>query len=164
MSTGSHRRSAGSPGRLLATVVGVSLVSVGLGACTSDGGDTALVGDSYMSEMTTICVSTDDRLAALPAPPEQISPTDWAAEVARAFRAESTAASNLTVDGDIRELHRSFTTTTADLADTYDDLSATLTTDPDGIGEINVEITELSLGRDDVATELGLDACVRSGS
>ena len=82
--------------------------------------------------------------------------------MARAYRAEATAASNLVVDASVREAHRSYTVTTEDLVDRYDDLSAALSTAADDIGDITTAITELSLGRDDVAADLGLEACVRS--
>ena len=51
-----------------------------------------------------------------------------------------------------------------DLAAAYDDLAVAVGAGTDDIMSVTTEITELSLGRDDVAVRLDLDTCVRSGS
>lgn len=146
-------------GLLVATLVVVAAAT----GCSSDGDGSggALGGDDYTAAMTDLCRRTDDRLDALPAPPEQISADDWATEVARALRAEQTAADALVVDAELRSDHGAYTTTTGDLAARYDDLAAALAASDD-VTTLTTEITELSLGRDDTAAQLGLDACVRS--
>lgn len=143
-------------------VLAATAIAIVSGGCASAGGGGTLTPADYDATMTEICVATDARLDALPTPPEQIGASDWAGEVSRAFRAEASSASALTVDAEVRELHRSFVTTTQDLADQWSQLATALATDPDDIGSTDVEITALSLGRDDVATDLGLEACVRS--
>lgn len=141
------------------------VATVGTVACQSSGDDTAaLTGDAYVTATEAICADTNERLDALPSPPDGISATDWADEVALAFGAESERTRDLLVDGEFRSTHLDFVTTTTELADRYRALSATITDDPDGIGAISTEITELTLGRNDLALELGLDGCVRSGS
>lgn len=146
--------------------LGVALAFATLGiaasACTSSGsGSTALIGSAYVTATDLICADTNSRLDALPSPPDGISATDWADEVALAFSAESQRTGDLLVDSSIRGTHLDFVTTTSELADRYSTLSATITNDPDSIGAISTEVTELTLGRNDLAAELGLDDCVR---
>ncbi|BAN04031.1 hypothetical protein YM304_37170 [Ilumatobacter coccineus YM16-304] len=141
------------------------VAAVGTGACQSSGSDTAaLVGDGYVEAIETICADTNARLDALPSPPDGISATDWADEVALAFGAESERTRDLLVDGSLRSTHLDFATTTSELAGRYRALSTTIVDDPDGIGAISTEITELTLGRNDLASELGVNGCVRDGS
>lgn len=142
---------------LLASAASVLAVS-----CASSDGPAPLADDDYVVAMSDICTSTDERLDGLPAPPEQIRPADWATEVARVYRAESAAAEALVVDGSIRETHRAFVTTTDGIADAFTSLSEVLSSDPDAMTEASEEVTRLSLGRDDLAGELGLDSCRRA--
>lgn len=131
-------------------------------ACASSGSSTtALIGTEYSAATDAICADTNTRLDALPSPPDGISAGDWADEVALAFGAESQRTGDLLVDSSIRGTHLDFVTTTTELADRYSTLSSTISDDPDGIGAISTEITELTLGRNDLAAELGLDECVR---
>ena len=142
-----------------AAIVLVSLVTtVG---CTSAGGTGTVDGAEYVTAMEEICTTTSRRLEALPEPPEQIRPTDWAAEVAASLRAEATAADALVVTGDVRADHRTYVSTVGDLADAYDTLAVSLADDPGSIGPVRDEITSLSLGRDDVAELLELPSCRR---
>lgn len=146
--------------RTAALLAGVLLVS---SACQSSGSDaTPLIDSAYVAATDAVCADTNGRLDALPAPPDGISATDWANEIALAFSAEAERTGDLLVDRSIRGTHLDFVTTTAELADRYRTLSETVVADPDGIGEISTEITELSLGRNDLAAELGLVECVRS--
>jgi hypothetical protein len=141
------------------------LIGLAAGACQSSGADTGpLVGDAYTTATDAICADTNDRLEALPSPPEGISPTDWADEVALAFRAETERTGDLFVDNSIRGTHLDFVTTTTELADQYRLLSSTIDTNPDGIGAITTQITELTLGRDELASELGVVECIRGES
>lgn len=149
--------------RLYAAALTVAVAGA-VTACGSDETTEALVGDAYVAGMSEICTATNARLDALPEPPEQISASNWAAEVARAFRAEAAAAGALVVDATVRSDHGTYTTTTDDLAAAYDDLAVAVGAGTDDIMSVTTEITELSLGRDDVAVRLDLDTCVRSGS
>lgn len=137
-----------------------------LAACGSDDGPAALAGDEYVAAMVAICATTDQRLAELPEPPEQISASDWATEVALALRAEQASAEALVVDAEVRSDHGIYTTTTGDIADLYDELGRALAQGDAGsaVTDVSTGITELSLGRDDVARGLGLDECARSSS
>ena len=149
--------------RACSVVLSAAILSAA--GCASDGaGASPLSGERYIAAMGEICVDTDARLAALPEPPEAISAADWAAEVALALAAEAERAEELVVDQSIGSNHRTFVTTTNDIAASYRILSTTVVDDPEGVGVLTTEITEFSLGRDDVAAELGLTECVRSTS
>lgn len=157
-----HMRTTADRPRVRHAACVIATVGLTASACASSGSDTtALIGTEYRSATEAICADTNSRLDGLPSPPDGISATDWADEVALAFSAESQRTGDLLVDSSIRSTHLDFVTTTTELADSYSTLSATITDDPDGIGAISTEITELTLGRSDLAAELGLDECVR---
>ncbi len=151
-----------------ATVGGIAIIAglaVATTACQSSGPEnTPLLGADYVAAADAICADTNARLDALPSPPDGISATDWATEIALAFGAESERSGDLLVDSSIRGTHLDFVTTTTELADRYRALSVTIVDDPDGIADVSTEITELSLGRNDLAAELGLADCERSES
>ena len=151
----SHQR------RPITGTVAALVVLVTSAGCTSDGGSVVVDGEAYVSAMEEICTGTGERLDALPEPPEQIRPTDWATEVAGILRSEATDADGLVVTGELRAAHRDYVSTVGDLADAYDTLATALTDDAESIGPVRDEITSLSLGRDDVADQLGLAACRR---
>lgn len=115
----------------------------------------------YVSAMHDICRSTDARLDALGTPPDDINPGDWAREVGLALRAEFESAGALIVVSSVGEQHRRLIRTTTDLSQAYSDLGDAIDTGAE-ISVLNTEITQLSLGRDDLAVELGLPECARS--
>ena len=129
-------------------------------ACTAEDPEPTVA--DYVSAMHDICRSTDARLDAVGTPPDDINPGDWAREVGLAFRAESEAAGALIVASSVGEQHRRLVRTTTDLAQAFADLAGAIDTDGE-IATLNTEITELSLGRDDLAVEIGLPDCARSG-
>lgn len=148
----------------LATVV---LASVALLACSDgttdpaggDGSDAAV--EDYAAELAAACTAADAALDALPSPPEEISPDDFAGEVARVLEEEAEAARLLRPPDDLADDHRAFVRNTDDQVRAWRTVAETVGTDPDAMSELSTQILELSLGRDDLSTEMGVDACRR---
>lgn len=144
-------------------VVALVLGSVGCSS-TSGNGDAAdrLSPALYVQAMGDICDATTERLEALPTPPTEISQADWAGEVARALRDEAAAFDEIDVGDDRRTDHASFVENTEGQAAGWMALGETLAgAEPDGaaISELTTEISELTLGRNDLADEMGLAGC-----
>ncbi len=153
----------------LRTSIAVAALVVGATACGSDDGvsDDALDATAARSELARICTETADGVVALPTDPAQLSQTDYSTEVARLLENEAAAVDRLIVlDAGLRTDLRTFVTNTRDQADGWRRLadavdSNTLGDLPD-VTELTTEITELSLGRDDLADEMGVAACRRA--
>ena len=144
-------------------VVALVLGSVGCSSTSGNGDDAdALSPALYVQTMGDICDATTDRLAALPTPPDEISRADWAGEVSRALRDEATAFDEINVGDDLRTDHASFVENTEGQAAGWVALGAALAEDePDSatISELTTDITELTLGRNDLADEMQLAGC-----
>jgi len=144
-------------------VVALVLGSVGCSSTSGNGDDAdALSPTLYVQAMGDICDVTTERLAALPTPPDEISRADWAGEVARALRDEATAFDEINVGNDLRTDHASFVENTEGQAAGWVALGAALAGDePDGatISDLTTDITELTLGRNDLADEMQLAGC-----
>ena len=144
-------------------IVALVLGSVG---CSSTSGnradDDALTPALYVQAMGDICDVTTERLDALPTPPDEISRADWAGEVARALRDEAAAFDEIDVGEDRRTDHASFIENTEGQAAGWNGLGEALGgVEPDSgtIGELTTDLTELTLGRNDLADEMGLAGC-----
>lgn len=121
--------------------------------------------DDPLVALGAICRETDERITALPTPPEQIAAADWATEVGRAYRDEAMAVDRFFVeDDDTRRLVGTYVDTSEELAARWGDLADALRTGADTVDAIRTELTELALGRDDTAAALGVDECRRSAS
>lgn len=147
-------------------VVAMVLALVG---CTTTAGDaddptTPLTTETYPVAMEEICDATSAELDAVPAPPEQISLGDWAAELARILGNEVDRFDELRVTDELSEAHGTLTRTAREQADQFALLAAAVE-NPAGddtgesIGAINDEIRSLSLGREEVAIGLAVPAC-----
>lgn len=150
---------------LVVAVIVVALVlgSVGCSSTSGRGDDADALSPALYSEtMGDICRSTTERLDALPTPPEEISRSDWAGEVSRALRDEAAAFDEINAGNERRTDHASFVENTESQAAQWLALSEELATpEPNSttIGELTNEITELTLGRNDLADEMGLAGC-----
>lgn len=135
--------------------------TVGTGEAGQDrDGPAALDADSYPTAVTDICAATDTQLAALPSPGDGISETDWAAEVASSLTAEAAALDDITAIGDLREDHASLVANTTDQAAQWQELSAAITAESsEAIDTARTEILELSGGRIELVTDMGIDGC-----
>ncbi len=128
----------------------------------ADGGGGELTGGLYTESMGAICAETSERLSQLPSPPEEISRADWAGEVSRALRAEAAAFDGIRVGESRRDDHASFVENTEDQAEQWSALAEVLATagpDDPAIGETATAIAELTLGRDELASEMSLATC-----
>ncbi|MDG1265431.1 MAG: hypothetical protein P8O03_03830 [Ilumatobacter sp.] len=144
-------------------IVALVLGSVG---CSSTSGnsanDNALTPTLYTQAMSDICDAATERLNELPAPPNEISRADWAGEVSRALGAEATAFDELNVGDDRRTDHASFIENTEGQAAGWNDLGDALgDAEPDRsmISKLTTDLAELTLGRNDLAGEMGLAGC-----
>ncbi len=144
----------------------VALVLGSVGCSSTSGSDDAdadaLTPTLYTQAMSDICTATTERLDALPTPPGEISRADWAGEVARALRDEAAAFDEINVGDDLRTDHASFIENTEEQSAAWSALGEALGADEvdgDEIGELTTELTELTLGRNDLADEMTLAGC-----
>jgi len=144
-------------------VVALVLGSVGCSSTSGNGDDPdALTPALYVQAMGDICDATTERLDALPTPPEEISRADWAGEVSRALRDEAAAFDEIDVGDDRRTDHASFVENTEGQAAGWMALGDALAdAEPDNvtISALTTDLTELTLGRNDLADEMGLAGC-----
>ncbi len=115
----------------------------------------------YLAELDAICAATTTELAALPVPPEQISVTDFATRAAEALSAEAERMRRLDVPADLADDHRALVLNTDDQAAAWRDVATDAAAGENAFG--TQLIGELTLGRNDLAAEIGADACVRDG-
>lgn len=140
----------------------LATVSVASGCDDTVGEEPSI--DDYRAEMTAICEETSERLDALPSPPAEISLTDFATEAASALEAEAERSRVVDPPGEVDDDHRAFVANTDDQASNWRALAAVPTDDDEGLNATTERIAQLTLGRDDLATSMGLDACRRTDS
>ncbi len=145
-------------------VVTMVLASTGCSTTAGTGQDidepAPLSAEFYPAAVTDICAATDERLAELPAPGDGLAETDWAGEVSRVVETEADALGDVGTISDVRDDHRTFITNTRDQAAQWSLLSTAIASaDADGIDSARTEILELSLGRIELAEELGISGC-----
>lgn len=143
-------------------IVAMVLASTGCTTTSGDGGDGSSADQDAAGLMNDICEATAAELDALPDPPEQISRVDWAAEVARVLDNEANRLDALSVEVGLREAHGSLVRTAREQATQFALLGDTLrepSPDSAGIESVSNEIRSLSLGREDLAAELGVPNC-----
>ena len=134
--------------------------------CVSDPIADEVTVAGYAARMTEICADTRRVLAQLGTPPTEISTVDFANEVARLLATEADAARAATAPPDLDDDHRAFVQNTDQQVTAWRalaDIAATASDDSAALGEARTRIGELTLGRDDLAAEMGLEAC-RAGS
>jgi hypothetical protein len=135
--------------------------ALALVACASDGDDDPTEPE-YLEALQRICAATTATLAQLPEPPDQISIADFAADVASALTDEAEQIRQLDPPDELDDDHRAIIANTDDQADAWDTLGATPDTDAEGLAEASARVAELTLGRSDLAAEIGADDCVRA--
>lgn len=154
---------------VVAALIVVAMVLASTGCSTTSGageagqdrdGPSPLGADFYPAAVTDICAATDERLAELPTPGEGIAEADWADEVARVIESEADALGDVGTISDVREDHRSFIANTRDQAAAWSALSDAIEAgDADGVDTARTELLELSGGRIELASELGIGGC-----
>ena len=77
------------------------------------------------------------------------------------IRALASRASDLTVPDELEDDHRAFVRNTDEQSTAWSDLAATAPDDPT-FADLAREIGELTLGRNDLAAQMGVDGCIRT--
>ena len=126
-------------------------------ACTSDATPGADAGD-YRVTLTSLCTASAEERAAL-APPDGASVAPFARSVADILTRQADAARVLRPPADLDDDHRAFVQNTADQAGEWTSLATTSPDDAEQFGAIQTAILELTLGRDDLATEMDVPGC-----
>jgi hypothetical protein len=144
--------------------IGISCGLLAIGIALAGCGDTTIEsGDSasqlpYPEAMAEICARTEALLADLPEPSEEISVADFATEVAGILADEADATRDLDAPDELDDDHRAFVANTDEQAAGW---TVVAQSDDDEIGDEMTRIAELTLGRDDLATEMGIPECRR---
>ena len=154
--------------RAAAILITLAAVLVAGGCSTDDdaGGPPPLTPALYTQSMSDICATTTGRLDALPTPPDEISRADWAGEVSHALRDEAAAFDAIDVGSSLRDDHGSLVANTEDQASQWSALGEALATDAETgtaddatISDLVTAIGELTLGRNELAAQMGLSGC-----
>ena len=137
-------------------------VITGCVAFTACAEEAPVVTDAdHLARLDAICAETTEELAALPAPPELISVADFAASAAGLLAAEAEEMRRLDAPAELDDDHRALVLTTDEQAAAWGQLATEA-----NAGETAYDtqrIGELTLGRNDLARDMGADACVRDG-
>lgn len=147
----------------------VAATAAGLvAACGASSSGPEATPDGYRAELSAICIDTAAALDALPTPPEQITVTEFAVDAASVLASEAERARELAVPDELADDHRAFIRNTDDqaaawraVADSGGNGSGSSVAESDLVA-LTTRIGELQLGRDDLAVEMGVDACRRT--
>ena len=123
-----------------------------------------VTAEAYLDALEAICVGTTAELPALPAPPEQISVTDFATRAAELLDGEADRVDRLDVpdDGALRADPRAFARNTEEPADAWRTIADGGGGSADLVASADL-VRQLVLGRNDLAEEIGAPACRRDG-
>ena len=141
--------------------VGLIALVFALAACTSDPVDEVSVED-YRTQLTTVCTNATASRLSLTEPTDSGEVAAFALNVAAMVDAEAEQARALSAPNELDADHRAFVQNTADQAARWRLLATTSPDDIEAFGSLQTEILELTLGRDDLTSEMGIDACRRS--
>lgn len=114
---------------------------------------------TYRSALGTVCEQTDQLQAALADPIDAATTTTFAQQVATILIAEANAIRALQVPADLDDDHRAFIQNTDDQARQWTTLASTSVDDGAAFGDVQTAILQLTLGRDDLAAAMNVDAC-----
>ena len=114
---------------------------------------------AYRSELGVVCEQTKQQQAALTDPVDAATTVAFAQQVAVILSAEANAVRALQVPADLDNDHRAFIQNTDDQARQWTTLGSTSVDDPAAFGGVQTAILQLTLGRDDLAVAMSVDAC-----
>jgi hypothetical protein len=143
---------------------GAALVAAGLAAgltACAEEATPAITRAEYVDALALICTETGTRLDALVQPDGAGGVPAFATAVAEVLRSEAELARGLSVPEELDADHRALIRNTDDQAARWEELSAMPSTDA-GFGDLTREIGELTLGRNDLIADMGVDACERA--
>jgi hypothetical protein len=148
-----------SPLITLVSVV-VPAVVMATAAC-SPAESTALTPDEYVEQMGAACRATAEAFDALP-PPIDDDVAEFATLAADTIQAEAEAARAIDPPDDLDADHRAFIANTDDQASRWREIGELAATDAAALDRSIEEISQLTLGRDELVTEMGIDDCRRA--
>jgi hypothetical protein len=129
--------------------------------------ETPVTRADYLSDLQTICTSTTAELDALPEPPELISVADFATSAADSLDREAQRVDRLVVpedddpDVDAGGDHRAFVRNTQDQAAAWRAIAAADRAGSDDIAASTELIARLVGGRNELASQMGANGCIR---
>lgn len=139
----------------------VALAALSGAGCAADEEEPAATRESYLDSLADICRGTTEALDALPRPPTGISTADFADEAARLLAAEADAVRRLDPPDEVEDDHRAFVLNTDDQSSAWLEVAGTDQSDADALATATTVIGELTLGRNDLAEEMGVGDCAR---
>ena len=142
----------------VAIALAVSLTAMVTAGCASDAASTADPAE-YRADLTSICVASSAERGSLTNPVDDAGVAAFARSVADVLAREADAARALRAPDDLDADHRAFVQNTADQAARWTSLAATPAADTEQFGALQTDILQLTLGRDDLATTMGVPAC-----
>lgn len=114
---------------------------------------------TYRTELAAVCTTSQAERSAVSEPVDTAGVTAFARTIAEVLTREADAARALQVPADLDADHRAFVQNTADQAAGWTALAAVPPDDAEQFSAVQTTILELTLGRDDLATEMGVPAC-----
>jgi hypothetical protein len=144
----------------------VALLLMTLGCADAE---TPVTRPDYLADLQAICTSTTAELDALPEPPELISVADFATSAADSLDREAQRVDRLVVpadddpDADADGDHRAFVRNTEDQAAAWRAIAGADRAGSDDIADSTALIAQLVGGRNELAEQMGANACVRGG-
>ena len=146
----------------------ISVTAGFFSACTT-AEDPEVTEADYIDEMGAACRVTLAELAALPSPPVEITMTDFAALAATAIEHEAERIRTIEPPDDLDGDHRAFIANTDDQASRWREIGTGIDTgggddaaDAAELNRLSGDIAQLTLGRDDLAVEMGISVCRRA--
>jgi hypothetical protein len=118
---------------------------------------------TYRFELGAVCEQTDQQQAALTDPVDAATTAAFAQQVSTILTTEANAIRALRVPADLDDDHRAFVQNTDDQARQWIVLASTSVDDGAAFGDVQTAILQLSLGRDDLAAAMDVDACRAAG-
>ncbi len=151
-----------SSARVLPSAI-AALALAAAGAACAEETTREVTPAEYRASLAAICATTDTRLAEVDGPPETTDVADFATTVGSALGDEADRARELTVPDELDDDHRAFVRNTDEQSGAWRDLAVTPPDDA-AFADLARRIGELTLGRNDLAAEMGVDACIRTPS
>ena len=152
---------AGRSRRTALAFVAALGVGVSLNGCAASDDPEPTAAD-YLVDLEAVCAATAARLDALPDPPDGITVTEFATQAGSILTEEAEQLRDLDVPADLDDDHRALIANDEDQAAGWSDLAEAASSGSAELSEITTTIASLNLGRNDLVTQLGAPACVRS--
>jgi len=135
-----------------------------IGAACAPAESTEPTQDEYAAAMEATCRDTVAELDALGTPPEESAHAEFALAAAMIIGGEAERARRIEPPDEAEDDHRAFIANTDDQASRWQELAVVAPGDAEELGRVSTEIAQLTLGRDELAQQMGLPGCLRSGS